>query len=58
MENINLNCHEDLSSGFELALKQLGYKILEEKSDGAGYIDYIVVKEDWLSRISKSASWN
>lgn len=46
MENINLNCHEDLSSGFELALKQLGYKILEEKSDGAGYIDYIVVKED------------
>lgn len=46
MEKFQLNCNEYLSEGFELALKQLGYTILEEKNDGEGYIDYVVVKEE------------
>ena len=46
MKQIKLNCHRDLSEGFELALKQLGYEILEETYDKQGYADYVVVKKE------------
>lgn len=46
MEQIRLNCHRDLSEGFELALKQLGYEILNETYDEQGYVDYVVEKKE------------
>ena len=46
MEQIKLNCHRELSVGFELALRQLDYSIIEETYDNQGYVDYVVVKEE------------
>lgn len=44
---LTINCHEDLTSGFELAINQLGYKILREyKSECGFYQFYVVIKED------------
>lgn len=46
MESIKLNCLRELSDGFELALKQLGYEILKETYDEEGYAHYVVIKEE------------
>lgn len=45
-KELTINCHEDLTSGFELAIDQLGYKILREyKSECGLYQYYIVIKD-------------
>lgn len=46
-ETIELNCNVYLQEGFELAIKQLGYVIIDSTSSECGmYINYIVSKSD------------
>lgn len=45
-QELTINCHEDLTNGFELAIDQLGYKILREYKSECGFYQYYdVIKE-------------